>query len=282
MTIVVTGATGHYGRIAVESLLSRGVPAGQIIAAGRKIEKIQDLADRGVTVRYASYDEPESLRKAFAGADKLLLVSASEPGVRVQQHQNAIDAAKDAGISQIFYTSAPHADSSGMILATEHVATEQALTASGIPSVFLRNGWYVENYDLQGALEHGLAGTAGDGRLSLVTRADLAEAAAAAIVADRLDKQVYELGGEGVTMAGLAAEVARQSGREVTYTDMPKDKYTEFLVSVGVPEGFAAVLADSDDKARSGALETGTEDLAALLGRPATPLADAVRERLAA
>jgi NAD(P)H dehydrogenase (quinone) len=281
MTIVVTGATGGLGRHAVESLLSRGVPADRIVAVGRSIEKIQDLADRGVRVQYASYDEPESLRKAFAGADKVLLVSGSEPGKRIPQHQNVIDAAKDAGVGRIFYTSAPNADSSGMILATEHLATEQALAASGVPYVILRNGWYLENYDLRGALEHGLVGAAGDGRISLATRADLAEAAAAALVADHLDKQVYELGGEGVTMAELAAEVSRQSGREVTYTDLPQDKYTEFLVGVGVPEGFAGILADSDHRAASGALYTGTEDLATLLGRPATPLADAVRARLA-
>jgi NAD(P)H dehydrogenase (quinone) len=281
MTIVVTGATGPFGRHAVETLLSRGVPADQIVAVGRSIEKIQDLADRGVTVQYASYDEPESLRKAFAGADKLLLVSGSEPGKRIPQHQNAIDAAKDAGVSRIVYTSAPNADSSGMILATEHLATEQALAASGVPSVILRNGWYLENYDLRGALEHGMFGASGDGKISLVTRADLAEAAAAAVVADSHDKQVYELGGEGVTMAEFAAEVSSQSGREVTYTNMPQDEYTKFLVGVGVPEGFAAILADSDHCAASGALYTGTEDLAQLLGRPATPLADAIRARLA-
>jgi NAD(P)H dehydrogenase (quinone) len=281
MTIVVTGATGPFGRHAVESLLSRGVPADQIVAVGRSIEKIQDLAGRGVNVQYASYDEPESLRKAFAGADKVLLVSGSEPGKRIPQHQNVIDAAKEAGVSRIVYTSAPHADTSGMILATEHLATEQALAASGIPFVVLRNGWYVENYDVKGALEHGLVGAAGDGKLSLVTRADLAEAAAAAVVADNLDKQVYELGGEAVTLADLAAEVSRQSGREVTYTNLPQDKYIEFLVGVGVPEGFATILADSDTKAAAGALDTGTEDLAQLLGRPATPLAEAIRARLA-
>jgi NAD(P)H dehydrogenase (quinone) len=281
MTIVVTGATGRLGRHVVESLLSRGVPAGQIVAVGRSIEKIQDLADRGVDVRFANYDEPESLRKALTGADKLLLVSGSEPGKRIPQHQNVIDAAKDAGVQQIVYTSAPHADTSGMILATEHLATEQALTASGIPSVFLRNGWYLENYDLRGALEHGLVGAAGTGKISIATRADLAEAAAAALVAEQLDKQVYELGGEGVTLAELAAEVSRQSGREVTYTDLPQDKYIEFLTGVGLPESFAAVLADSDHHAASGALDTGTEDLAGLLGRPATPLGDAVRAQLA-
>jgi NAD(P)H dehydrogenase (quinone) len=281
MTIVVTGATGGFGRHVVESLLTRGVPADRIVATGRSIEKIHDLADRGVTVQYAAYEEPESLRKVFAGAEKVLLVSGSEPGKRIPQHQNVIDAAKDAGVGQIFYTSAPNADSSGMLLATEHVATEQALAASGIPFVVLRNGWYLENYDLKGALEHGLIGAAGDGKISLVTRADLAEAAAAALAAENLDKQVYELGGEGVTMAELAAEVSRQSGREVAYTNLSPEKYTEFLVGVGVPEAFAGILADSDHRAASGALYTGTEDLARLLGRPATPLAEAVRARLA-
>ncbi len=281
MTIVVTGATGGFGRHAVESLLTRGVPAEEIVAVGRSVEKIQDLADRGVSVRHADYDEPETLRKAFAGADKVLLVSGSEPGKRVPQHQNVIDAAKEAGAGRIVYTSAPHADSSGMILATEHIATEQAIAASGIPFVFLRNGWYLENYDLRGALEHGLTGASGDGRISLVLRADLAEAAAAALVAEDLDKQVYELGGEAVTMAELAAEVSRQSGREVTYTNLTPEKYIEFLVGVGVPEGFAAILADSDQHAAVGALDTGTEDLAQLLGRPATPLADGVRGQLA-
>ena len=281
MTIVVTGATGGLGRHVVETLLTRGVPAGQIVAIGRRIEKIQDLADRGVNVQRADYDEPESLRKPFADADKVLLVSSSEPGKRIPQHQNVIDAAKAAGVSRIVYTSLPHALSSGMMLAADHIATEQALAASGLPFVVLRNGWYLENYDLKGALEHGLTGASGNGKISIATRADLAEAAAAALVADDLDKQVYELGGEGVTMAELATELSRQSGREVTYTNLSPDKYIEFLVGVGVPAGFAPVLADSDHHAATGALDTGTEDLARLLGRPATPLADAIRAQLA-
>jgi len=281
MTIVVTGATGGLGRHVVETLLTRGVPAGQIVAIGRRIEKIQDLADRGVNVQRADYDEPESLRKPFADADKVLLVSSSEPGKRIPQHQNVIDAAKAAGVSRIVYTSLPHALSSGMMLAADHIATEQALAASGLPFVVLRNGWYLENYDLKGAVEHGLYGAAGDGKLSIATRADYAEAAAAAVTAGKLDQQAYELGGEAVSLAELAAEVSRQSGREVAYTDLTPEKYIEFLTGVGVPEGFAAVLADSDRGAKAGALNTGPKDLETLLGRPATPLADSVRAALA-
>jgi NAD(P)H dehydrogenase (quinone) len=221
------------------------------------------------------------LRKAFAGADKLLFVSGSEIGKRIEQHGNVVAAAKDAGVSKVVYTSAPYADTSNMILAGEHLATERALLDTGIPSVFLRNSWYYENYDLKGALEHGLSGASGDGKFSFATRADLAEAAAAAIAADDLDKQVYELGGEAATMSDLAAEVSRQSGREVTFTNLTPEKYQEFLVSVGLAEPHAAVLADADRGASEGLLDTGTEDLAALLGRPATSLTEAVSQRLA-
>ncbi|BCJ53155.1 NAD(P)-dependent oxidoreductase [Actinoplanes sp. NBRC 14428] len=280
MTIVVTGATGHLGRLAVESLIGRGVPAAEIVAIGRSVEKIQDLADRGVVVKQASYDEPDTLREAFAGADKLLFVSASEPGKRIQQHTNVIEAAKEAGIGKVVYTSIPRADTSPLILASEHRVTEQALTESGVPSVFVRNSWYLENYDLKGALEHGLYGAAGEGKISIATRADYAEAAAAAVLTDD-EQRVYELGGEGVTLAELAAVVSQQSGREVAYTDLGPEKYTEFLVSVGVPEGFAAILADSDKHAAEGALHTGTEDIEKLLGRPVTPLAQAVAAALA-
>ena len=146
MSIVVTGATGQLGRLAVEALLSRGVPAEQIVATGRRVEAIADLQDRGVTVRRADYTDPESLRAAFAGAEKVLLVSSSEVGQRLPQHGNVIAAAKDAGVRLIAYTSIPKADTSTLLLAAEHKATEQLLAESGVPHVVLRNGWYIENY----------------------------------------------------------------------------------------------------------------------------------------
>jgi NAD(P)H dehydrogenase (quinone) len=278
MTIVVTGATGPFGRHAIETLLRNGVPAADIVAIGRNVEKIADL---GVTVRRADYDDPESLRAAFQGADRVLFVSASEPGKRIEQHRNVVDAAKAAGVELIAYTSIPKADSSDLILASEHRATEQMIIDSGLPYAFLRNSWYLENYDVPGAVERGVIGAAGDGRISAATRADLAEAAAAVIAGQGHERQVYELGGESFTLAELAAVISRESGREVGYTDLSEDKYAEVLVGAGLPEGFAAVLADSDRGAAKGALEVQGDDLPRLLGRPATSLATYVRSRLA-
>jgi NAD(P)H dehydrogenase (quinone) len=280
MTIVVTGATGGLGRAAIESLLKRGVPAGEIVAVGRSVEKIADLADRGVVVKRASYDEPAELREAFAGADKLLFVSASDPGQRLAQHTNVVEAAKAAGVGKVVYTSFPRADTTDAVLASDHRATEALLTESGVPTVFLRNSWYIENYDVTGAVERGLVGAVGDARVSMAPRADYGEAAAAAILTED-PQRVYELGGEGATLTELTAELSRQSGREVTYTNKTPEELVTFLVGAGLPQGFAEVLADTDRAASQGALFTGTADLEKLLGRPATPLADAVRTALA-
>ncbi len=281
MSIVVTGATGHLGRLVVESLLDRGVPADQIVATGRNIATIADLADRGVTVRRADLSDPASLRAAFAGAEKLLLVSGSDIGSRLPQHRNAISAAVDAGVDLIVYTSIAKADTTPMLLAAEHLATEQLLEQSGLPYVLLRNGWYFENYTAQLAsyLEHGaVLGSAGEGRISAATRRDFAEAAAAVLLAADQAGQVYELGGdESFTLAELAAEIHAATGTSVTYQDLPLAAYVDVLVEAGLPDEAARVIADCDTGIARGDLEVRSGDLSRLLGRPTTPLADAVR-----
>jgi len=277
MTVVVTGATGHLGRLVVESLLAKGVPAADIVGVGRNIDKIADL---GITTKKAAYEDVEALKEAFAGADAVLLISGSEVGKRVDQHRNAIRAAKEAGVGRIVYTSIPRADTTEMKLAAEHQVTERLLTESGLPHTLLRNGWYIENYPIAQAVEHGLFGAAGDGRISASPRADYAEAAAAALIGEEHAGRVYELGGESFTMAELAAEISRQSGREVTYTDLGAEKYAEFLVGVGLDAPHAAVLADSDANAARGALFVPKTDLEALIGRPATPLTESVAAAL--
>ncbi|MFF0824959.1 SDR family oxidoreductase [Micromonospora haikouensis] len=279
MSIVVTGATGHLGQLIVAALLRRGVPAGEIVALGRDAGKLADLAGHGVNTRQVDYTDPESLRTAFAGADKLMFVSSSEVGQRVTQHHNVVAAAREAGVGLVVYTSIANADRSGMVLAGEHLATEREIAASSLPYVILRNGWYLENYtgQLSTYLQFGVTGAAGDGRVSAATRADFAEAAAAALTGAADTNRVYELGGAAFTLTELAEEVSRQTGHAVGYTDLPAEKFTEVLVSAGLPEGFAAVLADSDLGLARGELYVEGDDLAKLIGREPTTLAEALR-----
>ena len=284
MSIVVTGATGHLGRLVVEALLERGVPAGEIVAAGRSTDKIADLADRGVQVRRIDFTDPTTLAEAFSGADRVLLVSSSEVGRRAEQHRNAIDAARKAGVTLLAYTSIAHADTTTMLLAAEHQATEEYLRGSGVPFTLLRNGWYLENYTAQlpVTLEHGaILGSAGDGRVSAATRADYAAAAAAVLTGEGHAGQVYELGAdEAFTMPELAAEITRQTGTAVAYRDLPVGEYTQVLVGAGLPEPAAAVFADSDLGIARGELLVQSGDLSRLTGRPTTSLTDGLAAAL--
>jgi NAD(P)H dehydrogenase (quinone) len=281
--IVITGATGNLGQHVIANLL-KSVPAANIIAAVRNPAKAAGLAAKGVQVRQADYNDGASLDAAFKGATKILLISSSEVGQRAQQHQNVIDAAKRAGVSLLAYTSVLRADTSPLGLAAEHVITEAAIRASGLPYTFLRNGWYLENHTehLAPVLEHGVVlGAAQDGRFSSAARADYAAAAAAVLTAAQ-PQAIYELAGDhGFTLAEYAAEVARQSGKAIVYKDLPQADFKAALVSVGVPEGFADLLADSDAGAAKGALEDHGKQLSTLIGRPTTTLLDAVKAALA-
>ena len=284
MSVVIAGATGHLGRLVVADLLERGVPAGDITAAGRDTTKVKDLADRGVQVRAIDYDEPATLDDAFRGAGKILLISASEVGQRVRQHGHAIDAAVRAGTGLLAYTSIANAGTTTMRLAEEHHATEAALRASCLPWVLLRNSWYTENYTAQipAILERGvLTGSADQGRVSAATRADYAAAAAAVLTGNGQQGRVYELGGDqAFTLAEVAAEIAAQAGRPVSYHDLPVEEYTRLLVGVGLPEPAAATIADADRGLARGDLYVDSGHLRQLIGRPTTSLHDAVAAAL--
>jgi NAD(P)H dehydrogenase (quinone) len=286
MSIVITGATGQLGRHVVEALLERKVPAGDIVAAGRTVEKIADFAERGIQVRSMDYADAASVAAALKGATKVLLISGSEVGQRVQQHRTVIEAAKAEGVELVAYTSIANADTTGMKLAAEHQATEAVLQESGVPFVLLRNGWYLENYtdQLPGTLAQGaIAGSAGEGRVSAASRADYAHAAAAVLVADGQAGRIYELGGdEPFTMAELAAEISATAGKHISYQDLPAQEYAGMLAGFGVPEAFAEILADSDLGIARGDLLVSSGDLRKLIGRPATSLAEAVRSAAAA
>ncbi|MET8798502.1 NAD(P)H-binding protein [Nocardia sp. NPDC004568] len=279
---VVTGATGKFGRLAVEALLRRGVPAAELAVAVRDETKAGDLAARGVTVRVADYDRPETLAPAFADADKLLFVSANGPDdLRLVQHAAVVDAAVQAGAGLVAYTSIVEADTNPLSLARVHRDTESRLAAAGLPTVLLRNGWYTENYTatLADAVRRGtLVGAAGRGAIAGATRADLAEAAAIVLTSpENQAGRTYELTGDTAwTPADLAAEATAVSGKNVTYTDLPAAQYAEILTGAGLPGFLVELLVDADTRIAEGALATVTPELAQLLGRPATSLHDAV------
>ena len=280
MKIAVSAATGQLGRLVVNDLKIK-VPADQIAALVRTPGKAQDL---GVEVREADYSRHATLDSALAGVDTLLLISSSEIGQRTTQHRNVIDAAKKAGVTRIVYTSVLQADTSPLILADEHRDTEAALKSSGIAFTILRNGWYTENYtaSIPGALNAGaFIGSAGDGRISSAARADYAEAAVASLVGDGHENKIYELAGdESYTLADLAAEVSRQTGKTILYNNLPEADYAAALANFGLPEGLAQAIANADAGASQGALFDQSHQLSALIGHPTTPLSIVVTEAL--
>jgi NAD(P)H dehydrogenase (quinone) len=279
MSIVVTGATGHLGTLVIGELLAK-VPAEQIVAVVRSAEKAAPLAARGVRLHVADYDSPETFDGAFQPGDVVLLISGSELGKRLAQHTVVIDAAAKAGAARLAYTSVLGGPAADFQLAAEHQATEQAIVDSGLPYTFLRNGWYTEVYTEQipVQLEHGLAGSAGDGRVAAATRADYAAAAAAVLTSDGHDNVAYELSGDTAwTLAEYAAELSRQTGKEIVYADLPLEAYTAILTGAGLPEPVAGIIADVDvSGVRRGFLQGGSGDLRRLIGRPTTPLADSI------
>ncbi|MGO4692449.1 NAD(P)H-binding protein [Glaciibacter sp. 2TAF33] len=280
MTVVVTGATGHLGRLIVESLLARGVAAERIVAGGRRLDKLDDLSERGVRVARVDYSDEASLAAAFAAADTLVLVSGSEVGSRIGQHQAAVDAARAAGIRRIVYTSAPHADSTTLVLAPEHIATENLIRESGLAFTFLRNGWYSENYLgalYQAATTGEIVASVGDARVASASRADFAEAAAAVVIGDGHDGAVYELTGDHAwDFAELAEAASEVLGTPVVYRSVTPEEHEAELIAAGLPTGTAGFIVALDGNIRDGLLAHTPGDLARLIGRPTTPLAEAL------
>ncbi|UFS94137.1 SDR family oxidoreductase [Nocardia huaxiensis] len=281
MTVAVTGASGQFGRLAVEALLREGA---DVVAVVRDPAKVADLAERGVQVRQASYDDPEALDRAFAGVDRVLLVSGTEFGQRVAQHTNVIRAAERAGVELLAYTSIPNAERNELILAQEHRGTEAVLAESSVPNVLLRNSWYWENYlgGLPHAVESGvLHGAAGTGRVAGAARADYAEAAAKVLTTDGHAGQVYELGGdERLTYAELAQAVSEAAGKPVRYENLPQADYAAALEQAGLPSGYAQALADADNGIAGGILDVTSGHLQKLLGRASTPAVEVFRAAL--
>lgn len=281
--IAITGATGQLGRLVISSLLKK-IPADDIIAIVRSVEKAKDISALGVKVRQADYNQPASWDAALQGAEKVLLISSSEIGQRVQQHRAVIDAAQRVGVKLLAYTSVLHADTSVLGLADEHRETEAAINASGVPFTLLRNGWYTENYamGIGAALSLGAVyGCGGDGQISSASRADYAEAAAVVLTSDHQAGKVYELAGDAsYTLSEFATEISQQSGKSIPYINLAEAEYKKALLGAGLPESLAELLANSDTGVSKGALFDNGQQLSGLIGRPTSPWQEAVRDAL--
>ncbi|WP_345655705.1 SDR family oxidoreductase [Streptomyces tremellae] len=288
MSIVITGATGHLGRRVVADLLAAGVPADGITAVARTKEKAESLTAAGVRVHIADYDDPASFEGAFHPGDRVLLISGTDIGRRAPQHAVVIDAAKTAGVAQLAYTGVLGGPKADFLLAADHRETERLILESGLPYTFLRNGWYTEAPtivgDLGGVLERGeiTSSTVPGARIAAAPRADFAEAAAHVLREDGHLGRAYELSGDTAwTMDEIAEELSRQSGRTVVHRRLTPEEQKAAYVGAGLPEGFAEVLVDVDAAINRGLLAPTPGDLARLLGRPTTPLAESVRTALA-
>lgn len=276
--IFISAATSQLGQHTIKTLLNKGIPASNIVAGIRDPQKAQSLKDLGLELRTFDYQQPETLEAALQGVEKFLLISSGSFDNRQQQHLNAIQAAQKAGVQHIVYTSILNAGD--MALAADHKATEQHLLNSGLTYTLLRNGWYNENYagSIQQAAQTGaLYGSAGGGKISAASRQDFAEAAAAVLSTSGHENTTYELGGtESFTLSELAAEISKQTGKEVTYHDLPQAEYQKLLEQVGLPAPLAFVFADSDTGISRGELFTERTDLQDLIGRKTTPIAESV------
>ncbi len=277
----VTGASGHLGRLAIQELLARGVPSSELVAIVRTRGKVADLAERGVGVRVADYDRPDTLRAALEGVNRVLLVPSSAVGRRLTHHTNVIAAAKTAGVSRIVYTGILNADHTSNRLAGEHQDTERALREAGLPFIVLRNGWYTENYTdrLTQYVEAGeIVGAAGHGRISAASRKDYAAAAVAALVQNPEGNPTYELGGPAFDLFELAETITKITRTSVKYRDLSVAEYIDALQRSGLDKNAAEFAAALDASISRGDLEANSPDLEQLLGRPARSLADVIGE----
>jgi NAD(P)H dehydrogenase (quinone) len=281
MTIVITGATGHLGRLVVESLLARGVAPAEIVAGGRSIDKLADFAAQGVTVVPLDYTKPETLDAAFAGATQVLLISASDPGQRLAQHTAAVEAATKAGVSHLAYTSILRAATTPHVLAPDHKGTEELIAASGIPATILRNGWYTENYTstVEQAGQSGeIVASVGTGRVASASRKDYAQAAAVVLTDPATRGKVYELSGDVAWDYDELAEAASEvSGRPVVFRDVTPEEHAEILTGFGLDAGTVGFVVALDQNTKDGLLSETSGELSALIGRPTTPLTEGLR-----
>lgn len=272
--LLVTGASGKLGQLVLDALLARGIAAGDIIATTRDPSKLSAYSAKGIDVRAADFNDPELTRKAFAGADRLALISTDaldDKGTRQKQQTAAVAAAKSAGVKHIVYTSLPDAETSKVIFAPDHLNTEKAIKASGLTHTLLRNTWYQENMfmNLPHVLKSGHWYTsAGAGKIAHVARADCAEAIAAVLASGSTENSTYTLTGPELRttdeVAALASEV---TGKPIQVVHLSDEQLAGGMKAAGVPDFLVPTLVSFDAAAHEGNLAALTNDVETLTGR---------------
>jgi NAD(P)H dehydrogenase (quinone) len=283
-TLLVTGAAGQFGRIAVEELLARG--ATKVIAGTRDPAKLADLAARGVTVRKVDFDDAASLASGFTGVDRVLIISTDGIGKRVAQQSAAVAAAKAAGVKHIVYTSAPAArPNADAGLAAEHFWTEVAIGQSGLDFTILRNHMYAENNLMSAAHEVSsgqLFGLIGDRGTSYVTRADAARTAAGALLTAEGQSVLDVTGPAPVTNNDRASLYAQATGKTVSSIAITPPELAAGMVAAGLPEGFAQALVAFQVDAVIGYHGAVTDTVERFSGRKPQAFAEFLTENRAA
>ncbi|MCQ1995791.1 SDR family oxidoreductase [Arthrobacter sp. zg-Y1171] len=281
MTIAIFGATGQLGGLVIDSLIARGVAPGDILALGRNQDRLSQLAGRGLRTARVDLDDAATTAGVLDGVEKVLLISMSEPGRRVAQHANAIEAARNAGVRQLVYTSVLEAPTTILALAPEHRATEELITVSGLPATFLRHGWYTENHrqEFDAARQTGVvANSVGPGRIASAPRRDYAEAAAVVLSTPGHEGKAYELSGDTAwTYTEFAAAAQEVLGTPVRYEVLAPEEEQKQLVALGLDEATAGFLGTLNANMRDGALAPAPGDLAKLIGGPTEPLIETMR-----
>ncbi|WML31189.1 SDR family oxidoreductase [Neobacillus sp. OS1-32] len=281
MKILVTGATGKLGSKVVESLL-KSIPASELAVSVRKPGKAEGLRARGVEVRHGDFDQPQNLEKAFAGIDRLLIISADgDNKTRIRQHANVVQAAERAGVKFIAYTSLANATESNNLFAPTHVATEAAIIKTGIPYSFLRNNWYLENEI--GSIQGAIAGapwvtSAGKGKVGWALQQDYADAAAAVLVGNGHENTVYELSGPLLTQEELASALGKVLGKNIPVQQVSDEKYAEIMKGLGLPDFVIPITVGIQESIRNGSLAVKSHDFEKVLGRPVTPINEALTQ----
>ncbi|OYX84669.1 MAG: NAD(P)-dependent oxidoreductase [Flavobacteriales bacterium 32-34-25] len=284
--ILVTGATGNFGRLTIDFLLNKGIAATDISALVRDEAKASDLKQKGINLRIGDYDNYDSLLAAFQGIDKLLLVSGTDLANRSKQQLSAVKAAKEAGVKHILYTSFERKNETETspiaFLAQSHIDTDNAIKASGINYTIFRNNLYLDVLPMflgEKVLQQGIFFPAGEGQAAYVSRNDLAEAAANVLISEEHENKEYATNNiENYSMQNIADTLSEITNSKVSYTSPSAEVYSDVLTKAGVPGEYVGMFVAFAEAIKQGEFKAESSDLEKLLGRKPATLSDFLKE----